>query len=96
MVGAVRKYRINSGQVITVIQRIQSELLPIVRRVPGFVGFYAVNKDDTLVTINLSSDPRRIQEADAAATSWIQTLGPSVVLLSQEVIVGAVTVDATL
>ncbi|MBX5459244.1 MAG: hypothetical protein IRZ31_20310 [Thermogemmatispora sp.] len=94
MQGTIRKYRIDSGKAITVIQRIQEDLIPLVRRLPGFMGFYVLNREDQLVTINLSADPRQLREADEVATTWMGTLGSSVVLVSQEVISGPVVVEA--
>jgi hypothetical protein len=95
MQGAVRKYRIEGGKLITVIQRIQEELVPLVRRIPGFQGFYALNAEDLLVTIVLATDPRRIQEADEATDNWMRTLGTAVVLVSQQIITGSVVVEAS-
>ncbi len=94
MVGAVRKYRLDSARIITIIQQIQEDLIPIVRRIPGFQGFYVLNKEGVVVTVCLFADPRRLHEADEATTAWMQNLGSSVVLLSQEVVVGSVVVEA--
>ncbi len=94
MVGAIRKYRVDSGKVLTVLQQIQEDLIPLVRRTPGFAGFFVVNQEDTIVTVNFAIDPRRLQDADATASNWMKTLGSSIVLLSQEVAIGPVAVEA--
>src|SRR5690348_15453498 len=92
MIGAISKYRLDKGHIIEVVQKAQQNLAPLVRRTPGFVGFYTLADGDTIATVLFCSDPQGLREAHETVRNWIGALGASIIQQSQDVLSGEVTV----
>jgi hypothetical protein len=85
MYTAIRTYTTSDSAELA--RRVQEEFLPLVRDIPGFVGYYVVDGGDGRVaSITVTQDQAGVDESAKRAASWVQerlaeliTSGPDVV-----------------
>ena len=73
MYAAVRKYQTAPGAVSTLIQRVQEGFVPIIRQVPGFVAYYALDTgNDTVASISVFDDQAGADASTRKAADWVK------------------------
>lgn len=85
MYTAVRTYTTSDAGEL--VRRVREEFLPIVRDVPGFMGYYIVDGGDgKIASVTVCRDQEGVEESNRRAASWVQerlaelvTDGPNVI-----------------
>jgi hypothetical protein len=85
MYTAVRTY--TTSDAAELARRVQDEFLPLMRGLPGFVGYYVVDGGDGKVaSITVCENKEGVDESNRRAATWVQerlaeliTDGPDVV-----------------
>lgn len=87
----LRRYRIRLGTVETAAQRAEQGLLPVIRRVPGFVAFYMVNGGNNVVaSVGLFETQEGAAAAERVTGDWFRDDWPSFQAIPPEVTTGSV------
>lgn len=74
---SVRRYQVESRAVDEIVQRVESEFVPIIRQAPGFVAYYAIDAGDGVVaSISIFQDKEGAEESNRRAAEWVRTAGP--------------------
>ena len=89
---SIRRYQ-GVPSLQNLVRDIEMEFVPRLRRMPGFVAYYAVDGGDgTLTTISVFSTPAMAEESNAAAAAWLRDRDPSAPLEPSEVASGQLAV----
>jgi len=68
----VASYRLGSGSTDELARRVEEGNIPVVRDVPGFRGYYALDVGDGVVaSVLLFDDKSGVEEAENRLESWI-------------------------
>jgi hypothetical protein len=88
----VRRYE-GAGKIDEVTQLVEKDFLPLIRKVPGFLAYYAVDaRYGVAVTISIFEDQVGAIEADRLAENWVSENLTSTFPNSPEVTSGDVVV----
>jgi hypothetical protein len=69
----VASYRLGSGSIAELVQRIEHGNLPVVRALPGFVAYHAFEAADGVVASVLLFESRSgVEEAERHLAAWIE------------------------
>lgn len=77
MYTTIRRYTLGAGSMRELITRLESEFVPLLRSVPGFVGYSALDagfdEEDApvLITISMFDSRAGAQESVARAAAWV-------------------------
>ena len=73
MYAAIRKYRVKSGSMDEIVQRVDDQFLGIIGSSPGYVSYYLVVSDDTtLTTVSVFTDREGAEHSTELAASWVK------------------------
>src|SRR4051812_24970042 len=73
-----------------VAKRVREEFLPLVRDVPGFIGYYAVDGGDgRFASITVAEDQAGVEESSKRASSWVKDRLAELVTSGPDVLEGA-------
>jgi hypothetical protein len=90
---AIRKYR--SSDPAELARRVETGFVPIVKEVPGFVGYYVVDGGDgTVTSVTVCEDEGGVEESTRRAGEWVQDNVPELVEGAPDVTSGEVLVRA--
>jgi hypothetical protein len=94
MYTAVRTYTTSDSAELA--KRVQEEFLPIVREVPGFVGYYVVDAGDGRVaSITVAEDEAGVEESTRRASSWVKDRLAELITGGPDVLAGDTVVSET-
>jgi hypothetical protein len=94
MYTAIRTYTMSDTAEMA--KRVQEEFLPLVRDVPGFVGYYVVDAGDGRVaSITVAEDQAGIEESSKRAASWVRERLAELVTSGPDVLAGDTVVSET-
>lgn len=89
---SVRRYR-GVASVQALVREIEMEFVPRLKRMPGFIAYYAVDEGKgALTTISVFSTPAMAEESNAAAATWMHERDPEQTLEPSEVASGRLAV----
>ena len=72
MYASVRLTQATPGSVGKIGQRVTDDFVPLVSKIPGFVGYYVLNVGgDRLVTISIFEDSQGAQASIQASYEWV-------------------------
>lgn len=72
MYASVRVTQAKPGSVDKIGQRVTEDFMPIVSKIPGFVGYYVVNiGGDKLATVSIFEDSQGAQASIQASYEWV-------------------------
>ncbi len=92
MHGSIRRYRIRSGSVNDIIEKVREGLLPILEKMPGFVAYYIVNAESNRATsFTVGEDREALEALNRTAVDWVKLNLPDR-LSEPEVIAGPLPV----
>jgi heme-degrading monooxygenase HmoA len=95
MYAAIRRYNVFEGAADRITERVNTEFLPRVRELPGFISYFIVDGGDgTMASVTLCESRQGVEESGRMSQEWVkQHLGGLVktapVILSGEVRVHA-------
>ena len=94
MFSAIRRYTVKQGTVEELIRRVQEGFVPIVRNMPGFMGYYLVNGGpDVLIAISVFDDADGALASNEQAADWVKKNVLDSAAGRPEVIVGDVVIS---
>ena len=94
MFSAIRRYTVEQGTVEELIRRVQEGFVPIVRNMPGFMGYYLVNGGpDVLIAISVFDDADGALASNEQAADWVRKNVLGSAAGRPEVIVGDVVIS---
>lgn len=71
MYAVIRRYE-GAGKIDEVVRLVEEGFLPIMRKVPGFLSYYAVDaRYGVAVTISIFKDQAGAVEAEKLAQNWV-------------------------
>lgn len=92
MYASIRRYE-GSGRVDKITQLVKEDLLPILRKVPGFIAYYGIDaRYGVAVTVTIFEDRGAAVKANKLAEKWAEGVLSSNFIKSPEVISGEVLV----
>ena len=95
MYASIRRYE-GAGRIDQVIELVDQGFLPIIRQVPGFVAYYAMDvRYGAAVTVSIFENRAGAVEADRLADRWVKENLSSVFPKSFEVTSGEIVVYET-
>lgn len=72
MYASVRVTQAKPGSVDKIGQRVTDDFMPIVSKIPGFIGYYVINTGgDQLVTVSIFEDDKGAQASIQASYEWV-------------------------
>ena len=92
MYAAVRTYH-HVGDIDSVSRRVREEFVPIVRTVPGFVGYYLIDAGGQTFSVTLCEDKAGVDETTARAAEWAKESLAGLIEGIPEIAEGDVTVE---
>ena len=97
MYAVIRHYRSQAGSVEEATRQVQEELLPKVRQIAGFVGYYLFNPSpQEIAAISLFESQAGAEESVRKAQEWVRQ-NPDIARLlpdPPQIIAGEVTLHA--
>lgn len=93
MFGAIREYKIQSGRAEELVERVRTEFVPIVERVPGFVGYSLTQVgSDGIVTTSTFETRAQAEESGKTAATWVKEHLATFMIASPRVTTGELVV----
>ena len=96
MHAVIRRYRVRLGTVAQAVRYAEKQFVPLVRRIPGFVGCYLMDAgNDVLTSIGLFHTQEGAEAAITLQRDWFRDEWSSFRPLPPEIVAGAVLAQAT-
>ena len=97
MIITIRSRKLISGSADLLMQKLDEELVPIISKEPGYIGYYVIDSGDAVVTaISIFEDSPSSEASNKLAECWVQQNLGSMVPEPAEVISGPVVVPTKL
>ena len=94
MYTVIRTYTTSDAAELT--RRVQDEFVPILRDLPGFVGYYVVDGGDgKIASITVCQDRAAVDASTQKAASWVKERLAELITSGPEVLMGDTTVSET-
>ena len=91
----VREYKVKSGQIDRILQRIRDEIAPLIQKIPGFVGYTIATPSESEVTsISFFADKNGSDESTRVASESVKRVLADVVEGEPRVSSGEVLIRA--
>ncbi|MGO9644901.1 MAG: antibiotic biosynthesis monooxygenase [Candidatus Bathyarchaeia archaeon] len=75
MFAAIRRYETNPASVKELIQRINTEFLPLVSKSPGFLAYHVVDAGKGVIaSISFFETEAGAQESTTQAANWVKSI----------------------
>jgi heme-degrading monooxygenase HmoA len=72
MYTAFRRGKVKPEKAAEVLQHIKESVLPLIKKVPGFLSFYAVRLgEDEIITISVFETQAQANESSTVAAEWV-------------------------
>ena len=95
MHAAIRRYNMFPGAIETIRTRVNEELVPTMRQLPGFVAYYVVDGGDgTLIAISVFEDRAVAEDSTRQATTWARERLSHLIRTAPVISTGAVIAHA--
>jgi heme-degrading monooxygenase HmoA len=80
MHATIRRYRIRAGSMDEIVRRVQSEFVPLIRRIPGFVSYHVLDAgNDIVMSVSVYERKEGAEEGNQRAAEWVKAnLAPSI------------------
>ncbi len=73
MYASIRRYKMASGSVDELAQRIKKNFIRVISKMPGFVAYYVLDEGDGVVaSINVFKNQAREEESNRIAADWVK------------------------
>jgi hypothetical protein len=72
MYSSVRLTQAKAGSVDKIGERVAQDFVPLVSKIPGFIGYYVINVGgDKLVTVSIFEDDAGARESIQVSREWV-------------------------
>jgi hypothetical protein len=72
MFASIRRYQGHPGRVEETIRLVENGFLPILKKQPGFVAYYAIEAGQNIVvSVSIYKDRASAEAANKAAAAWV-------------------------
>lgn len=89
---SVRRYT-HVQSLASLVREIELDFVPRLRRMPGFIAYYAVDSaNGTLTTISVFSTPAMAEDSNAQAAAWMRDKFPQNTPAPDDIISGRLSV----
>jgi len=73
MFATIRRYQVKKGALAEIAPKVQSGLVPILSRQPGFIAYHAIDGGhDVAISVSIYQDRASADAANAAAADWVK------------------------
>lgn len=73
MHATIRRYRITAGSMDETIRRVQSEFVPLISRIPGFVSYHVLDAgNDVVISVSVYERREGAEEGTRRAAEWVK------------------------
>jgi hypothetical protein len=94
MYTAIRTYTTSDAREVK--RRVQEEFVPMVKDIPGFIGYYLVDAGDgKIASITVCDEREDVDESTKRASSWVTDRLSSLITSGPDVLVGDTVVSET-
>jgi hypothetical protein len=94
MYTVIRTYTTSDPREVT--RLVQREFVPIVKDLPGFIGYYLVDAGDgKIATITVCDEREDVEESTKRAAEWVRNRLSALITSGPEVIMGDTVVSET-
>ena len=95
MYASVRRYQADPEAIAEVIRRARDDFVPIVRYIPGFVGYYVIDAGDGVaVSISIFDSEEAALQSNQNAADWVKGNLSALLPNPPEITAGPVAVHA--
>ena len=92
----IRRYTIRPGSTKELVDRIESDFLPIISRAPQFVAYYAIDEGDGDVSaVSIFEDEASAEASNAIAAAWVMKNVASLITVPPKIISGEVVASVS-
>ena len=92
MYTAVRTY--TTSDPAELARRVQEEFVPMMRDLPGFIGYYVVDGGDgKMASVTVCQDAAAVEESNRRAAAWVQERLAELITGTPNVIAGDTVVS---
>ena len=96
MHATIRQYRLTAGSMDETIRRVQSEFVPLISGIPGFVSYHVLDAgNDVVISVSVYERLAGAEEGNQRAAAWVKTRLAPYVDGPTRVTVGEVRIAAT-
>lgn len=68
----IRRYSINAGATAELVEHIRTGFLPIIRKAPKFVAYYAIDEGDgDISAVSIFEDEASAEASNHMAATWV-------------------------
>lgn len=94
MFSSIRTYKVTRGTVEELTRRAREGFVPLVRRMPGFRGYYLVNSGpDALIAISVFETAEEALASNDMAADWVRSNILESAAGAPEIIIGDVVIS---
>src|SRR5690349_7206186 len=74
---SIRRYSgVRSDAIDELVRRVETELLPLIRAIPGFVAYYVLDEyDGVLAAVSFFANQSAAENANRVTAGWMQERG---------------------
>ncbi len=91
MYGTIRRYKVKDPKAFS--QKVNSEFINLVRKVPGFISYHAIDEGTgNWASVGLFTTAEGIERSDQLAAEWVAKACPDLVAGPPEITEGPVSV----
>jgi hypothetical protein len=91
MYGTIRRYKVNKSKELA--DRVNAQFINIVRKVPGFISYIAIDEGDGWwASVSLFETREGIIQSDKVAAEWVKASAADLISGSPEITAGLVVV----
>jgi len=92
----VASYRLGSGSIADLARRVEEGNIPVVRDVPGFLAYYAIDAGEGVVaSVLVFEDAAGAAEAENRLADWIESTMTEFAVTPLDVLQGPVFASST-
>lgn len=93
MFTSIRKYHVSGGSIDELVREVESGLVPLLSKAPGYLGHYVIASDDgSVVSITGTQDRASVKNLNRLAETWAKDHLKKFKISSAEVSEGEVRV----
>ena len=91
---SIRRYSgVKPDAIDEIVRRVEAELLPLIRAIPGFVAYYVLDESDgVLAAVSFFANQSAAENANRLTAGWVQERGGVFLPMPPQITLGGVRV----